>query len=124
MQQVHLPPDPLRGQRIQDKEIREGGRLLRIPVHDPRRPGVQVGQLKPGVAFLRVDLPELGELVPRHQQVHVVVPGDKALVAHAAQQGSAHQVVFNAVPVADRGDIPQLLQQFLVDLLQRQYAII
>ena len=121
MQQMQLSPPALRGQGIQNKQIREGGGLFRIPVHHPGGPGVQVGQFKPSVAFPGIELPEPVELLPGHQQVHVVIPGNEALVAHRSQQRAAHQVIGDSVPVADRGNIPQLFQQLLMDFFQRQF---
>ena len=123
VQQVHFPPDSFRRQGIQDKEIRKRRGLFRIPVHHPRGPRVQVGQLKPPVALDRVNRPEFREFLPGHQEVHVVVPGNEPLVADASQQRSAHQVVFNPVPVADRRDVPKLFQQLLVDFLKREFFL-
>ena len=119
---MHLPLKARLRQMIQNEQIRKGRRLFRVTVHDPRGPGIQIGQFKALIAFLGIHLTELGELLPGHEQIHIVIPGNKAMVPHSTQQAAAHQVIRDLMPVADLYNVPQLAKQLLMNLLQRQFA--
>ena len=64
---------------------------------------------------------ELHEIRPEHGDIHIIVPGDEALVAHSTDEGTVHQVIFQPVFSAFIPDIAkhtqlQLLQLFRPDL--------
>ena len=64
---------------------------------------------------------QLHEIRPEHGDVHIVVPGDKALVANGANEGAVHQVILQPVFYTFVADIAkhaqlQLLQFFCPDL--------
>ena len=64
---------------------------------------------------------ELHKIRPEHGDIHIIVPGDEALVAHSTDEGTVHQVIFQPVFSAFIPDIAkhtqlQLLQLFRPDL--------
>ena len=115
MQDAQLAPPACRGQVVQDEEIREGIGHLGVAVHHPRGPGVQVGEQILRVALGGVHLFKAGKGFPGHEQIHVVIPGNKALVTHCAQQGTAHEVVGYIMGVAYPHNVVKLAHQLLMD---------
>ena len=71
---------------------------------------------------VRLFVPDTAELfivVPQHEHVHVVVPGDEALVAHGAQAGAAGQHEAQPVLLTEFLKIQQDLQELALNLLYR-----
>ena len=122
VQRDHVDHQPLMDVQIHAVAVDEGGVVvldLRGGVTDVES---IVGADAGVVLCVRLFVPDTAELfivIPQHEHVHVVVPGDEALVAHGTQTGTAGQHEAQPVLLTELLKIQQDLQELALDLLYR-----